>query len=92
MQGVKGEAVVSYCEPLTTQVEDPVERGDAVLSAFPTCWVVAESEAQRVNNMASSGSRSDVTTACQIQDERENGGEFCSFCLSTRFVVLFMQH
>jgi hypothetical protein len=35
IQGVKGEAVVSYCEPLTTQVEDPVERGDAVSSAFP---------------------------------------------------------
>jgi len=27
-----------------------LNNGDGVLSAFPACWVVAESEAQRVNN------------------------------------------
>jgi hypothetical protein len=38
----KGEAEVVYREPLATQKM-------GVTSAFPACWVVAESEAQRVN-------------------------------------------
>jgi len=34
IQGVKGEAVVTYCEPLTTR-QRRTGAGDAVLSAFP---------------------------------------------------------
>jgi len=44
----KGEAVVLYCEPLTSlrQGYAPAgNKGDAAPSVFPTCWVVAGSEA-----------------------------------------------
>jgi len=41
----EGEAVVGYCEPLVTP--------DLGSSGFPDLLGVAESEAQRVNNMAS---------------------------------------
>jgi hypothetical protein len=45
-QGVKGEIVVVYLESLTTQ--------DLKSSGFPDLLDEAESEAQRVNNMAKS--------------------------------------
>ncbi len=34
-QGVKGEAVFGYRDPLTTRVADPVEDGDLKSSSFP---------------------------------------------------------
>ena len=34
-QGVKGEAVIGYRDPLTTRVADPVEDGDLKSSRFP---------------------------------------------------------
>ena len=35
VQGVKGETVVSYRKPLTTQVEDPVSSGKCYIVGFP---------------------------------------------------------
>ena len=35
IQGVKGEAVVSYRKPLTTQVEDPASTGRCGILGFP---------------------------------------------------------
>ena len=36
IHGVEGEAIVNYCKPSATQIEDPgFLLGDAVLSAFP---------------------------------------------------------
>ena len=35
IQGIKGEAVVVYCEPLITQVEDPVLTGRWGILGFP---------------------------------------------------------
>jgi len=35
IQGIKGEAVVIYCEPLITQVEDPVSTGRWSIFGFP---------------------------------------------------------
>ena len=34
-QGVKGEAVIIYCEPLATRVADPVEDGNLEFFGFP---------------------------------------------------------
>jgi hypothetical protein len=45
-QGAKGEAVVK-------PTANPWQRRSWNPPAFPACWVVAESEAQRVKNMAS---------------------------------------
>jgi len=64
LQGVQGwgstelsrsQAVVTYRNPLAIRrrfVSNGVTGAeDGVASAFPACWVVAESEAQRVNKM-----------------------------------------
>jgi hypothetical protein len=51
----KGEAVVAYRKPLAIRRRLAGYGGtgaeDGVPSAFPACWVVAESEAQRANKM-----------------------------------------
>jgi hypothetical protein len=51
----KCEAVVVYREPLAIRRHSVSYGGtgaeDGVTSAFPACWVVGESEAQRVNKM-----------------------------------------
>jgi hypothetical protein len=35
MQGVKGKAIVHYCEPLTTPLEDPESAGRWGIIGFP---------------------------------------------------------
>jgi len=51
----KGKAVVAYREPLAIRRRFAGYGGtgaeDEVPSAFPACWVAAESEAQRVSKM-----------------------------------------
>ena len=51
----RSQAAVIYREPLAIPRRFVSYGGtsaeDGVASAFPTCWVVAESEAQRVNKM-----------------------------------------
>ena len=44
IRGVKGEAVVTYREPLTV-LRRRINSGDAVSSAFPTCLAEALAEA-----------------------------------------------
>ena len=55
---------------------------DGVLSAFPACWVVAESEAQRVNNTVKKSLFLEIPWGCVLIDAYVLHQSLCLSCFT----------
>ena len=78
--GAEGEAVVIYCEPLATQVEDPANSGEMRHHRL-SHWA---------NNMAVFTIFMMSLGANSIKAEKKSGNAD-HYSLSTHFAMLFMQ-